>query len=301
MTIHTVVQGENIDVIAFKYGFHPATLWEHDENQKLRDKRKDPNLLMADDEVFIPDRELREKTVHTGKRHTFYRNRAYSVSRIQCREFDVLQAEVPFHVIPSPVSLQPDKVISDQGVLSRLSPEVSFMIADLKYTEDGRVILLEFGDGRSSGFKVLDHTITPGITWSNFWQLLRSEQNLKHLQVWYLGRLVPKPTVGWETFKRLGGLDSPNLNALEANEAFQNKAVGAHGELKTLRDYKGIIVLKRYKTKKKVLTRFRERYPRLLILNEGTTAHARNKRLTDSVFNTPELLTFRPSSLVLPF
>ena len=75
MTIHTVVQGENIDVIAFKHGFHPATLWEHDENQKLRDKRKDPNLLMADDEVFIPDRKLREETVHTGKRHTFYRSK----------------------------------------------------------------------------------------------------------------------------------------------------------------------------------------------------------------------------------
>ena len=74
MTIHTVVQGENIDIIAFKYGFHPATLWEHDENQKLRDKRKDPNVLMAGDEVFIPDRELREEIVHTGKMHTFYRN-----------------------------------------------------------------------------------------------------------------------------------------------------------------------------------------------------------------------------------
>jgi hypothetical protein len=71
MKEHIVVQGECISSIAFDNGFSPETLWNHPSNAELRAKRKNPNVLLPNDVVHVPD--LREKTVDcaTGQLHKF--------------------------------------------------------------------------------------------------------------------------------------------------------------------------------------------------------------------------------------
>jgi hypothetical protein len=73
MPKHTVGQGESIPSIAAGNGFFSDTIWNHPENAKLKDLRKDMNVLLAGDEVFIPEKELREESGATEQKHRFKR------------------------------------------------------------------------------------------------------------------------------------------------------------------------------------------------------------------------------------
>lgn len=53
--------GETTMSIAKKNGFFWETIWNHPENAALKAKRKDPNVLHADDDIFVPEK--KEKTV----------------------------------------------------------------------------------------------------------------------------------------------------------------------------------------------------------------------------------------------
>lgn len=69
---HTVVQGETMVKIAKLYGFHDwRTIWDHGDNQALRDTRDDPSTLHPGDEVSIPDKTPKEVEVQTGGKHAF--------------------------------------------------------------------------------------------------------------------------------------------------------------------------------------------------------------------------------------
>ncbi len=67
---HIVQQGECISSIAEFYGFFPETLWEHKANKDLKEKRKDPNILMSGDEVRVPDLRQKEEAATIGKQYT---------------------------------------------------------------------------------------------------------------------------------------------------------------------------------------------------------------------------------------
>src|SRR6266850_465636 len=69
---HTVVQGEYLAKIARAYGFASyQTIWDAPENKDLKDKRKNPNVLFPGDELFIPDKEIKQESRATEKRHKF--------------------------------------------------------------------------------------------------------------------------------------------------------------------------------------------------------------------------------------
>jgi hypothetical protein len=69
---HTVAEDEHLPRIAAKYGFPSMeTIWNHPQNEKLKNLRKDPNILFAGDEVFIPDLETKQLDAETDKRHRF--------------------------------------------------------------------------------------------------------------------------------------------------------------------------------------------------------------------------------------
>jgi N-acetylmuramoyl-L-alanine amidase len=68
---HEVKQGESLVSIADQYGFFWDTLWNHPNNERLRDSRQDPNVLMTRDRVFIPEKTPKEEAGETGKVHTF--------------------------------------------------------------------------------------------------------------------------------------------------------------------------------------------------------------------------------------
>ena len=72
MPWHVVKQGEHLWRIALKYGFcdHQA-IFDHPNNQSLKDNKRDPHLLMPGDRIFVP--EVAPKTVPaaTGQLHRF--------------------------------------------------------------------------------------------------------------------------------------------------------------------------------------------------------------------------------------
>jgi len=91
--MHKVKQGECIDSIALRYGFFPTTLWTHGENEDLRARRKDRNVLMPGDMVFIPDLETVTTDAATDKKHVFRRKGV--PSRVRLRFLKPKEQEAP--------------------------------------------------------------------------------------------------------------------------------------------------------------------------------------------------------------
>ena len=80
---YTVKQGDCISSIAFKHGFFPDTIWKDSKNSKLRQDRKDPNVLLPGDEVFIRDKEEKEESCAGEQRHRFRKKGVPEKLRIQ--------------------------------------------------------------------------------------------------------------------------------------------------------------------------------------------------------------------------
>jgi hypothetical protein len=76
MPVHVVEQGEFLAKIAQRYGFTDwRTVWNHPRNSQLRSRRPNPNVLHPGDEVFIPEREVKESPAETDRRHRYRVNR----------------------------------------------------------------------------------------------------------------------------------------------------------------------------------------------------------------------------------
>jgi len=68
---YSVKQGDCISSIAYEHGFFPDTIWNHPNNEELKKKREDPNVLMPGDIVFIPDKRIKELSEPTNNVHKF--------------------------------------------------------------------------------------------------------------------------------------------------------------------------------------------------------------------------------------
>jgi N-acetylmuramoyl-L-alanine amidase len=69
--MHIVKQGDCLNSIADRYGFFWDTIWNHERNAELREKRRDPNVIMAGDRVFVPEIRPREESGETTRVHVF--------------------------------------------------------------------------------------------------------------------------------------------------------------------------------------------------------------------------------------
>jgi hypothetical protein len=175
--------------------------------------------------------------------------------------------------------------------------DVAYWIADIKLNENG-VTIIEFGDGNFAGYKVLDHMYRPGKMWEAVWSSLFSLE----IPIWYVGDYASNPgVVAWPQFKAGGGFYSPSLTALQKNNYFlQHTKKYARLFSEQVKDYQGVIVFKRCNPSKEALNQFMTRYPDFLILNYSSTHHVSDKKLTDGLFNTPELRAFRPKAAIFP-
>jgi hypothetical protein len=69
---HEVEQGEHLPKIAEMYGYHDyKVIWDHADNKKLKDLRKNPNVLLPGDIVKIPDRKPEIVKCQTDKKYRF--------------------------------------------------------------------------------------------------------------------------------------------------------------------------------------------------------------------------------------
>lgn len=72
MAIHVVKKGECLALIARKYGFaDPMQIWNDPANRELADKRKNPNVLAAGDQLTIPARPAGTGSGSTGETQNF--------------------------------------------------------------------------------------------------------------------------------------------------------------------------------------------------------------------------------------
>jgi hypothetical protein len=72
MPIHSVEQGECLASIARRFGFADwRTIYNDPENKTFREKRPNPNVIYPEDQLFIPDRELKWVKGETDRTHCF--------------------------------------------------------------------------------------------------------------------------------------------------------------------------------------------------------------------------------------
>jgi len=97
---YTVKQGDCISSIAFAYNLFPKTIWDHPDNAELKKLRKDPNALFHGDSLVIPDKESKEESCQSEKKHRFRRKGVPEKLRIQFRvgdeDEDAFRKQVPY-------------------------------------------------------------------------------------------------------------------------------------------------------------------------------------------------------------
>ena len=81
-----VGEGNSTSSLALQNGFFWRTIWEHGENAGLRQKRKDPNVLSADDDIFIPELQIKKVSKGTEAEHVFKRKGEPSKIKMQLLE-----------------------------------------------------------------------------------------------------------------------------------------------------------------------------------------------------------------------
>lgn len=94
---HIVQPGECVLSIAESLGVYWKRIWEASENEELKARRSEPNILAPGDELYIPDRELREESAETEARHRYRVQRGVEL-RIRVHDMNGPRANQPYHL-----------------------------------------------------------------------------------------------------------------------------------------------------------------------------------------------------------
>lgn len=103
---HVVVQGESIESIAHEARMLPDTLWNHPQNRTLREKRKDPHVLMPGDRIWIPAIQPKAQQAATGSKARFEVKKPTSQLKLTFLEGDEPRANVKYELVV-------DRVVKD--------------------------------------------------------------------------------------------------------------------------------------------------------------------------------------------
>ena len=96
MPMHNVIQGECLSSIARDSGLFWETIWYHGNNAALRQQRKDPNVLLPGDQLYVPDLQTKLVSCATDQRHTFVAKGSKVTIKIRLLDQDVPRAGVPY-------------------------------------------------------------------------------------------------------------------------------------------------------------------------------------------------------------
>jgi N-acetylmuramoyl-L-alanine amidase len=78
-----VGEDQTTSSLALDKGFFWKDIWEHPENAALKEKRKDPNVLFSQDDIFIPVKE--KKTVDKGSEAEYVFKRKGEPSKLKMK------------------------------------------------------------------------------------------------------------------------------------------------------------------------------------------------------------------------
>jgi hypothetical protein len=82
---YTVSTGECVSKIGYRHGHFWQTIWNHPDNEDLKQQRRDPNVLLSGDKLTIPPIELREASCATEQKHRFRKKTVPAVLRVVLR------------------------------------------------------------------------------------------------------------------------------------------------------------------------------------------------------------------------
>ena len=142
MPYHTVIRGDCISSIATNAGLTWQQVWDDPENAKLRELRKDPNILAAGDVVFVPDKKLRTVSGGTNTRHRFVKRGVPAMFRIQL--FDGVEPRKNQSYVLNIDGKEYKGTTNGEGVLEQpISPTA--VVGELTVGPDQLYMTLEFG------------------------------------------------------------------------------------------------------------------------------------------------------------
>ena len=119
--------------IASRFGFFWETIWNHPKNQSLVQLRKNPNVLLENDQVWIPPKQLRQEPKPVDALHSFQLKGVPTIFRIRFADEEKPRANVPYVLtidgknfegstdgdgkieVPIPPNAQTGKLVLGQG------------------------------------------------------------------------------------------------------------------------------------------------------------------------------------------
>ena len=90
---YKVRQGDSMSSLARKHGFCWETIWHHPENDQLKQKRGNPDILYPGDQVFIPALTQKEEIIETEQRHRFVVKGRISTLKLMLEYNDTVLAD----------------------------------------------------------------------------------------------------------------------------------------------------------------------------------------------------------------
>jgi len=118
---YTVRQGDCISSIAYKHGFFPDTIWNDSKNSSLKQKRKDPNVLLPGDVVHIRDMEQKEESCPSEQRHRFRKKGVPAKMKVQMLLNDEPRKNEKYRLYVDDVLLKEGKTDSN-GIVEETIP-----------------------------------------------------------------------------------------------------------------------------------------------------------------------------------
>ncbi len=118
---YEVRQGDCISSIAFEHGFFWETVWNHANNADLKQKRKDPNVLMEGDVVHIPDLTPKEESGGTEQTHRFRLKGVPAKMKVRLLIDDEPRANEPYKLLIDDVFWRED-VTDNEGFVEQPIP-----------------------------------------------------------------------------------------------------------------------------------------------------------------------------------
>jgi len=97
-TYRTIMAGECVSSIARDTGHFWRTIWDHPSNAKLVQHRGNPNVLMAKDSVFVPEKRPKEESGATDQHHKFRRKGEPSRFRLQVMLAGKPRVDKPYQI-----------------------------------------------------------------------------------------------------------------------------------------------------------------------------------------------------------
>jgi hypothetical protein len=144
--IHSVVQGDSMASLAKQYGFIWEQLWEHPNNAELKALRKNPNVLLEGDTVFIPNIVPKTVELATEQRHRFRRKGIPSKISLQLLDNGKPRAGVPYEI-----------TLDDGTIISGVSDEDGYVKESVQPERTHAVVRVDGRWGREQYEVQLGH------------------------------------------------------------------------------------------------------------------------------------------------